>query len=336
MTTFAPSDCSIGIKKETVYGTAVTVDRHLVFTAAPLQKQINYLQSEGMKVGRVGPGFSGRVPGSLTVSGDIELEADSVDTRILLEAAFGAIETGGSAPGPYFHLATCAAGGLPPSYTIQMGVPIGSSAATIASHTFTGMMCNQLKLDASNGEFVKLTSSWVGKDMDTAPAFVTPAYTADSTLLTFFSASLAIGGTVVPPTTTAKATGGTAASNVRDLTITLDNGLPDNVPVFGSGGTRLSAPPYGRRKITGQFTAEFDAVTLRDASLAGTGLALLLEVAGGTDEALQLVLPKIALDSNLPNSNKGELITQQFSFTAYEDDADLFAYALLQNTVAAA
>lgn len=330
---YLPSDRSLGIKKEATYGTAATVDQHVSFVNESLQRVDSYLQSEGLRVGRVGPALSGRLKGKTDVSGDIEIEADSIDVATFLEAAFGTVATGG-ATAPYFRLFTPSEQNYPPSYTIQKGVPL-NGGASLAAHTFTGMVCSQLQVNAANDAILHLSTTWLGKDMDTSTALVTPAYTAGSTLLQFHKASLKVGDTLTVPSTTALASStATNAATIRDIQFTLANNLDGNGWNFGGNGKRSRVPAYGRRALTGQFTAEFDAVTLRDASLSGAGLGLLLEFTGGAGEVLQFAIPRIVLDANVPAGNETDVITQQFNFTAYDNGTDKFAYALLQNSVA--
>lgn len=330
--TYLQSDVSIGIKKETTYGTAATVAQHIEFVSETLQKNVEYVSSTALRRGLVGPRFAGRVSGKISAGGDIVYEANSVDTSILLEAAFGVVANGGAAP-PYFRLYTCATGDVPASYTIQKGIPTVGGVG-VSAHTFTGMVCSSLQINAAQDAILQLTATWAGKDMDTGASLVVPAYTASTSLFHFHKASLAIGGSVVMPTTTGLATGGTDTVNIRDCTITLDNGLDANGWAFGGAGKRTRVQAYGRRAITGQFTAEYTDNTLRDASLGNTGLSLVLAFTGGTNEVLQIVLPKIGLNSNVPNANGGDVITQQFDFTAFNDDTNALAYAVLENTVA--
>lgn len=332
MAPFLQSDASIGIKKETVYGTAVTVDAHLEFTSESLQKSVDYMQGQGLRVGSATDRWNRRVPGKIDASGDIVCDADSVSLAVLLEAALGKVTTGGTGA-PYGRLYTLATGDTPPSYTIQKGIPV-LGGASVAPHTFSGMVCDKLTLNAANGAIVEASTSWVGKDMVTATALVTPAYPASSNLFGFFKGSISVGGSPTLPTVTAPSTGGTAVANVRDCQVTVENNLDDNGWNFGGSGTRTRSPAYGRRKVSGQLTAEFDAMTLRDASLGNTGLGLVLDFTAGTNERLQVVLPKIGLGSNVPNSNGGDVIVQQFDFTAFEDGASPAVLILLQNTVA--
>lgn len=326
------SDCSIGIKKETTYGTAVTVDSHIEFTSASLQPNITYLQGRGLRAGSVGDRWNRRIKGKIIPSGDIVMDADSVTLATFLEAVFGSMTTGGT-EAPYGRLYVPAVTDNLPSYTIQKGVPL-RGGGDIKAHTFTSMQCGQMQINAANDAIVEITTSWSGQDMKTDTAFVTPAYPASSNLFHFHAGAIAIGGSASIPTTTAASTGGTAVANVRDIQITFNNNFDANEPTLGGGGKRSRSSVLGHREITGQFTAEFDAVTLRDASLENTGLSLVLTFTAGANEKLQIMLPRIGIESNIPDSNGGDVITQQFSFAALEDGTNKIAYVLLQNAVA--
>ena len=48
------SDCSITVKVESVYGTAVTPDQSMEFLTESLQHKIDYAQGEGLRAGRIG------------------------------------------------------------------------------------------------------------------------------------------------------------------------------------------------------------------------------------------------------------------------------------------
>lgn len=331
MTTYLQSDAAFGIKKETTYGTAVTVDAHLadVHPGDSLQPGIEWLQGQGLRVGRVGPAFDRRVKGKTDPGGAFTVDVNSVDAAILLEAAFGKVVTAGVAA-PYGRLYTCAAGDTPPSYTIQKSTPV-AGGASIQAHTFAGMVCSQLEFTLGNDAILEAAASWVGRDMDTATALVTPAYAAASNLFTFNSASVIIGGNPTTPTASAPSTGGTAVTNVRDFKLTVNNNLyTDRFHVGGAG--KRAIPVYGQRQVSGSLTAEFDSGTLRDASLAGTGMALVFGFTGGTNELLQFTIPKIAFASAIPNAAT-DMTMLQLDWTGYED-AGAYAYALLQNTVA--
>lgn len=331
MATYLQSDCSIGLAAETVFGTYVAPSTHLEFTSETLQANQEFVQGAGLHAGSITDRFSRRVKGRINPSGDIVCDADSVTITPLLAAAFGSATPSGA--GPYTRLFTPPVGDYLPSYTIQKGIPI-LGGTSVAAHNFLGMVCSQLALSAANNAIVSATTSWIGRDMETTTPLVTPAYAASSELFTFFGGSLTVGGTVTMPTSTTHATGGTAVANVTDFSLTYANGLSaDDGFTFGGAGKRTRKPALMKRAITGQITAEFDATTLRDASLAGTGLALVLNLVSGADE-LQITLPKIVFASNVPASNGGSVITQQFDIAGLEDGTNPPICAWLKNSVA--
>jgi len=330
VTYYLQSDGYVSLKKESAYGTAVTVDTTLsdVHPGDSLQPGVAFNRGTGLRSGRIGPSLNRRVKGRTDPSGDLVADANSVDMAILLEAAFGAVTTGGT-EAPYGRLYV-PADSAPPSYTIQKVLPLSDGSA-LEAHTFSGMMCNQLAF-ALQDDILQVTSSWVGHDMVTDTDAVEPAYASSSNLFTFNSASVGLGGTASAPTATSPSTGATSATNVRELTWQIANNLYTDRFNFGGSGKR-SAPVYGQRQVSGSITAEFSATTLRDATLSGDDLALVLTFDGGTNEKLQLVTQHVTLASAIPNAAT-DMIMLQLDWEANESGTDLLAAALLQNTVA--
>lgn len=322
-------DRSIGYAKETVFGTRAVVAKHFEYTDESLQPNQTWLQAKGFRAGSVADRLNRRVKGTISPSGDITSDVNSAEITDLLEAAFGAVAKVGA--GPYTRLFTPTLTDLPPTYTIQKVLPLLGGAGK--QHTFTSMACGKVQINAGNGEIATVTTSWIGQDMDTSTAVVAPAYVVGGELLTFRQGCITVGGTVTMPTSSVHASGGTQVGDIRDFQVTLDNDMDSGDGFnFCGGGKRSHAPLYKLRQVTGQFTAEFDATVLRDASLDGTGLALVLTFAGAADE-LQIVVPKIVLDSNVPAGNSVP-ITQQFSFTGLEDGVNPVISAWLKNTIA--
>ena len=77
------------------------------------------------------------------------------------------------------------------------------------------------------------------------------------------------------------------------------------------------------REISGSFTAEYEATTYRDDYLANTSRPLVVtytsaeSLSTGTS-TLQFVLPDVKLRSAIPVANKGDLVTVEHNFTAYQ------------------
>jgi hypothetical protein len=325
------SDVTIGIKKETTYKTPVTVAAHYELLSETLQHNQAFLQGVGLRAGKITSRLDRRVKGKVEAVGDTVFEALSIDSTALIEAWLGSMTTGGSAP--YYHLGKPAVADNPPSYTVQVGLPLRDGGAE-QPHTYAGMCVTSGELTVGQDAVLQLKLTWTGADMATATSYVTPAYTASQELFSFHQVTtMCIGGTVVQPTTTAAASGGTAVTNIRDFSLVWDNALDQNGWNAGGAGKRTRPPAYGLRKGSGQFTAEFDAVTLRDAYLAGTSLPLLLVVTTAGGSKLTISLPAIVLEpGSMPASNAGDVITATCAYTVEEDGTNPPVLIQVQNT----
>ena len=140
-------DCSLGLKKETVYGTAVVVDKFPEFVEESLGWNPSFVQGSGLRVGsRLGRSRR-RVLAKQSAGGDIDLELVSKGIGVFLEALFG---TGVSTAVPgqagvFQQLYTPTTTDPLNSYTIQKGIPtLGGGAVT--PMTFLGAVC-------ASGEF---------------------------------------------------------------------------------------------------------------------------------------------------------------------------------------
>jgi hypothetical protein len=159
------------------------------------------------------------------------------------------------------------------------------------------------------------------KDVTTATAYAAPSYVAGANLFSFAGATLSTG-TLTAPTTTVLASGATPVANVRGGSVAVSNGITaDRYNIGGSG--RKAKPTQGLRSITGKLDVEYDSTTFRDAVLNDTPMSLVLTYTGATlttgNETLQVVVPDIRLDGELPKSNGGDLIVQSVAFAGLDN-----------------
>lgn len=317
-------DASIGFKKETVFGTAVTVDRFLEFTDESLDFDRAYYQGSGLRPGARSPRSGRRTLSRDGGAGDIGLEVPTRGTGALLELLLGVGASTLVSGSVYQQLFTPIANDFLPTATIQKGVP-RLGANVVDAYTLRGAVCSSFEFSAAAEDVLKLKTTWKSKDVDTAIAYATPSYPAALDLFSFVGASLSLGGVVTLPTATALATGGTAASNVRDFSVTVENGLDSNGYNLGGGGKLTRPPAVGVLGIKGKITAEYDAQTLRDAVRDQTSMALVAtfvgptQISAGQFPTLQIVLPDIRLEGELPKSNAGDVIVQSIDFTAFDN-----------------
>lgn len=319
------ADCSIGIKKETTYGTAVTVDRFLEFTSETLDYEREYYQGSGLRPGSRLARSARRILAKDGAAGDIELEVPTRGLGTLLELLTGTASSTVVAGALYQQLFTLQKSDFLPSATIQKGIP-RLGAETVDAYTFKGAVNSSFELSMANAEVLKLKTSWHAREVDTAIAYATPSYPASFDLFSFVSASLVVGGTLTVPTATALGSStGTPAANIRDFTLTVDQGLDENGWNLGGGGKRTRRGAVGIAGVSGKLTAEYDSTTLRDAVRDQTPLALLATFQGPTDitagnkPTLQITIPDIRFEGELPKSNGGDVITQSLDFTAFDN-----------------
>lgn len=317
-------DASIGFKKETTFGTAVTVDRFLEFTDESLDYDRSYYQGSGLRPGSRAARSGRRVLTRDGGAGDIGLEVPTKGIGTLLELLLGVGASALVSGSVYQQLFTPIGNDYLPSATIQKGIP-RLGANVVDAYTFRGAVCSSFEFSASSEDVLKLKTTWKAKDVDTSIAYATPSYPSAFELFSFVGASLTLGGSVTPPTGTALATGGTAANNVRDFTLTVDNGLDGNGYNLGGGGKLTRPPAVGALDIKGKITAEYSAQTLRDAVRDQTPMALVInfvgltEISVGQPPTLQITLPDIRLEGELPKSNAGDVIVQSIDFTAFDN-----------------
>lgn len=318
-------DCSIGLKKESAYGTAVVVDRFPEFVEESLAWNPTFVQGAGMRAGSRLARSKRRALTKQNAGGDIDLEMVTKGIGPFLEALFGnGVSTAVPAQtGVYQQLYTPTTTDPLNSYTIQKGIPtIGGGAVT--AMTFLGAVCASGEFSASNGEIVKFKTTWDAKEVKTDVAYAAPSYTVGEELFHFAQGAITIGGSQTPPTSTTLATGGTTVANIEDFSVSFDNKIDDSGFNLGGGGKRTRRPVAGLAEAKGKVTAEYSDTVLRDAYLNQTPLGLTLTFQAATTigtsakPTLQIHLPDIRLEGELPKSAAGGPVKQSIDFTVLD------------------
>lgn len=323
-------DASLGIKKESSYGTIGTADHFYEYLTEDFDWSPTFANGKGMRVGKIVQAADRRVLVKEESGGSVELELFTKGMGALFEAALGTAVSTLITGSSYQQLITPTTGDFLPSYTVQVGVPIlgGSPAA----QTYAGQVCEGFELDAKNGDIPTVKFTFRGKSMDTSTALTSPSYPASNALYTFVNGAITIGGSLTLPTTTALATGGTAVADVREATISWTNGLDDNGFNLGSQGQRTRKPAIGDAGGSGKLTLEYDSNTMRDAFKSQTDLALVLTfqstvaISGSNYPTVQIVIPDIRLDGEMPKPNAGDVITQDVPFTVLDNRVSASAF----------
>lgn len=320
------SDYTVGLAKETVYGTVVAPTRFFE-AEATLKEKVTTAQGAGHRPGTRVARASRRAVVQRESSGDITLDATTVGLGYLLNAFFGLVTNTQIAAGAaYQQNHTLKKDDFSDSYTIQQGIP--RLGGTVDAYTYAGAQCGSLKVEAKAGAIVTVSTSWIARALSLAEAYAAPSYPAAMDLFTFVHGSIAVGGgAFTAPTTTAPASAGALLAEVTEVSLELSNGLDSGGFNLGGGGQRTRKAAYkggADDAIAGSFTVEYTGRDFVDAYLDQEDLSLILgfegptEIATGIKPLLQFAVPLIRLDGDLPTGNGGDVITVQHAFTGLQ------------------
>lgn len=311
---------------EGTYGTAVTVSRFYEFVGETFDWSPTFVQGAGLRVASRVARAARRKLSKSAANGDLTLEPVSVGMGQIWNGALG-VSTSTIIPSStaFQQVHTPTKSDYLPSYTIQKGVPPLGGGTTLP-HTFKGCTATGFDFTATNGGITMLKVTYDIKDYDTSTTYAAPSYPAAPELFTFVDGTITIGGTLTTPTTTALAsvTGG-VANDIVDFQLAWDNKCDTGGYNFGGAGKRTRSPAVGLASGTGKLTAEFDAVTLRDAYLNQTDLAVVMTfkstvaLTAGVFPTLQIVIPDVRLEGEIPKSNAGGVITQSIPYTVLDN-----------------
>lgn len=320
-------DFSVGIGKESTYGTPVTPTR-FVESEAKLKYDIKTAQGKGLRPSKHVNRLSRNVVTRFEGSGDLTLDVPTRGFGFLLNAVFGSVVSTlvpTTSPAFYQQNHVMSVTDPVPTFTIQEVLPTLGGVNSFP-HTFSGCAFDSLEMSAKEGGMLEAKFSLTARELSTAIAATAASYPADDAILTFTHGAISVGGTLTEPTTTALASLSSApAANIEDFSLSVKRGLDSKGWNLGGAGLRSRAPVLGLPELTGKITAEYTDNALRDAYLAQSALALVLTfthnvaVSGTHKPTLQIVLPAIRLKGEVPTSDGGNPITQSIDFEAFDN-----------------
>ncbi len=309
-------DDIIGMKKETTYGTKVTVDRfypHLDDDDSQWDPRVR--QASGLLggAGRISPLGSRAYPTAGQGVITLKAEVESKQAGVLLEAALGVstVTAIAGSPGGSFQLFHPGISGVYlPSYTIQH-VKV-NNAGTDYVETYGGCTPSKVKLEQPEDAPLTIEVTFDALSYTTATAKASQTYAASTVIYDAWNVTgTGLGGSLTVPTTTAFATGLTSVDYWREYSVEIDHGIDDGD--WKLGATR-GRPVVGMPKIGFSGKANFDATTLPDALVAGTKLpwyctystGIANELTTSTPGGFQVVIPQMILSKELPKVKAGE------------------------------
>jgi len=317
----------LGIKKESVFGTAVTVDRFYEFNSEGTKYVKNTVVGQGLRNGGLVPRVNRRVVTTLAGEGDFEIDLPTRGLGLLLSLATGSVPTGTLSNGAYTYLFT-AQDLIGDSFTTQVGVP--QYGGTLTYKTLTGCKITNFELSVGAGDIAKAKFSLDSKGFTSGSSTsATVAYAnVDTTNLFHFA-----HGSITD-------NAGTTYANIKDFSLTVDNSLKTDRYNLGAAGSKAEQIINGFRAISGKITAEFTDTVLLDKFIADTTAGLKLSfsgaVIGTTSEFLSITIPAAKFDGDTPMVAGPGVIDVSFGFTVYDNGTDepfTIGYRTLDSTL---
>lgn len=229
---------TLGFGDESVWGTPVTPTVFHPFVSESLAMEIERFNSESIIPGARVLRSTQWNPGTVSVSGDVQLELPDQDTGLLLKHMMG----GSSTTDGNFTPAD-----LPAGLTIQVGRP-NSTDGTVVPYTYSGCKVSSWEIAFEEGQNCTLGLDFLGKHeighrsvTDGVTTNASAAITSATAVFDESDVGKPITGTNIPASTTiASVTSATAATLSANATgsgtgITFTIGVAATSPTYTSG-----------------------------------------------------------------------------------------------------
>lgn len=311
---------SLNFRAESTYGTYIAPNRALEFDDEGLDFTPNWSDGKGLRVGALSDLDYRSVETTRQGGGPVSIAAQTKGLGVVLDAAHGSSTSTLVSGTTYQQVHQF--GNSPASLTIQKGIP-QTTSGTVDPLSFLGCMVDSWSFDGSNDAVPMFEFNFDVRDIDSLQSFAALTYPTmlATSLFSFEHGAAGYGGTLTAPTTTALASGPTAATNFRDFKFEVKNNLVRR-PNFGLAGL-TAKPQVGKREVTGSFTAEYENMTSYLADYrANTSRPLLVtytsaEALSTGFATLQFAFSAIKLRSAVPVANADETVTVEHKFKAY-------------------
>jgi hypothetical protein len=328
-------DHQVGWIPEVTYGTPLTPTQfgELDMSRTKHTWDPKVIQGSGMQVGDGGFDRAGR---SVAVvgqgSGELGMDYQTRGFGRLIDSFFGNGASTLVSGSTYQHVFTSAlTGSLLPARTLELGVVRADAPGTVDAYRYAGVTFSKLTIGCDTGDICKFTGEFDAKSSARTTSPATATYPVLGIPFHFGHAVMTVGGTVVLPTTTALASGGTPVTNARSFNYVLDNQVDTDDWAIGASRNQ---PRVSKRVGTLAVEARYDDAVYDDALVAHTTVPITITltntaVALSTGFAtLQLVFPACKLEPNDRPAPSQETPTTDLSLRILKPDTGQAMYVV--------
>lgn len=307
----------LGVKAESTWGTAVTVNDFIPFTSEDLRLRKNYIESGGLRAGQLGQATELHVATTSWVEGTVEFEPLTKHFSKWLNLLHGNTvtpTTPGGATNARLH--THEVGETEPdgkSLTVQVGRP--DVGGTTRPFTYAGMKVRSVNFQVATDGI--LTSTWelVGKSEVTNVSLATADYSTLGLPFHFNQGSIEIEDSVI-----------TDCIKSMGLQITLP--LDDARFCMDSTGFMKEPIVNGLIDVVATFETEFSSLTQHNAYVAATRRKFEIILQGAEIDAgvsystLKFTLWETVTTGEGPVVQGPDVLTQSLTVKALNDGSN--------------
>ena len=307
----------LGLKKETTWGTAVTVDKFFKYESESFSLDQNYVDPVGLQAGVTA------APQALTkkttrgAGGGFQIAMPyKLAGHLFDQMVAGTITpVQNAATTAYTSTFNVAASVPTKSATIQINKP-ATSAGDVA-YTYPGSVLTSAEFSMETGGILMGSWNWVSKD-ETTPA-TTPAGAA------LASATYAASDDVWSHVDTTLTYAGGAVAGITGVNLSWDQPMAAERFFLDGSGTRAKPIPNNVASLTGTLSGEFYDSTFYAAFRSGAFASLVVTFAGPTAIAttyfptIKFTLAAIQIRGTSPQVGGPDLLGQSIPFVAKYD-----------------
>lgn len=317
MTNFAGIGSQFGAKKESVWGTAVTVDKFWEYDSESLSLDQTYYDGIGLRAGRTAMPQNRTKKTTRAAGGDVAMPLPFRNAGFFFDLMVSGTVTPAQIAATTAYLSTFNVGATMPdkSATLQVNKPL--TAGGDKSFTYPGSVLVSAAFSLSVGGALMATFTWLCKDEttpDTTPAgaaLATASYVSTDDVWVHQDISLTYGGSAV--------------AGITAVNWAWSQPFADARYFLDGSGVRGKPIPNGIGSITGSLTGEWYDTTFYGAFRSGAFAALVVTAAGPSAIAasnfptVKSTMSAIQVRGSSPNVAGPDLLDLSVPFVARDD-----------------
>lgn len=324
-------DAQLMAKFESVYGTAVTVDRAFEVDSESMAWAPTWREPSGLRPGRRFKRAAKLAQTRFGAAGSIPMQFATRDMGFWLKLALASsVSTPTLISGTAYKQIHQPGGSVfPPSATIQVGKPEPESG-TVQPHTYVGCVATGFEMSTTDGETLNLSVDVDARDELTATALAAASIPTSAEVFDFSDATVfKLGGTASTTSGVVSIAGGTAVSAVvNEWSLSGDNTLALERFGLGNAGYKRGPRYNGFAGYTGSMTVEYLRSEWYTPFKANTTLPMQLSFIGsqigatGSFNTVDVVMPGMKIKAASPQVGGPDLVMQSIDYELYDDDVN--------------